>query len=416
MMHQEAAVFCLEEVLECIQLCILLAIVITIHVRLNQRDSFGDKQYDIPKRFILMIYSFYASSTIHAISNIAIFLINHDHEKTSRYFGGSLSSWCHPMVYINISSAALYVLLLINILTERTALAFQDTAHELPKCLDYSIRMSALLIWATLIILDPIVSDQTSTYGHCVHALSQSHLTFLCVELFLILALYTTAISVMFIFKLHSFRKQLFEHRDVARNEGDDFLLELMKKQSIIMFWVSLTTAICFIVTVVVPDEIHSIPIICDFAANGIAIFLSFSFNHKLYSLCGCNRCANFCYLWMIERGNDEMNCIEFNKADGAPPGRQQGVEAEAVSRDAEQQQQHQDTGKATTDGVEGGVALEIAETMGQSDENRSAENEHKAPQNQKSRHNKTVTLTLEIGRRRKDSNESMLESAARSS
>ena len=46
--------------------------------------------------------------------------------------------------------------------------------------------MSALLIWGTLIILDPIITDRASTYGHCVHALSQSHLTFLCVELFML--------------------------------------------------------------------------------------------------------------------------------------------------------------------------------------------------------------------------------------
>ena len=350
------AVFCEEEVLECIQLCILLAIVITIRSKLNGRDSFGDRQYGLPKRFVVMIYAFYAASALHALTNIVIFLIIHELDK--RYLGGAFSSWCHPMVYINISCAVLFVILLINILTERTALAFQGTAYALPKWLNYGIRVSALFIWGTLIILDAIMSDRTSTYGHCVHALSQSHLTFLEVELFLVLALYTIGITVIFILKMHKFRKHLFEHGSRASNEDNDILLDLMKKQSVILFWVSLTTAICFIVTVTVPDEIHYIPIICDFAANGIAIFLSFSFNHKLYVRCGCSLCANFCYLRMVGRGSDEMKCAEFNKSDQAPPGRQDGAENNAVCRDPRQQQQGE--GSATTDGVGGGMALNV--------------------------------------------------------
>ena len=64
-------------------------------------------------------------------------------------------------------------------------------------------------------------------------------------------------------------------------------------------------------------------------------------------------------------------------------------------------------------------MALNITETVVSPDGNGSAEDEHKAPQNQTTRHNKTnVTLTLELGHshRGNNSNDSMLEFAVRGS
>ena len=91
------------------------------------------------------------------------------------------------------------------------------------------------------------------------------------------------------------------------------------------------------------------------------------------------------------------MKCAEFNKSDKAPPGRQDGAEDNAVCRDPRQQQQ--DEGSATTDGVEGGMALNVVGMAGSFAGNGMAEKEQKTHRKKTKGHNPAnVTLTLSVG------------------
>ena len=76
-------------------------------------------------------------------------------------------------------------------------------------------------------------------------------------------------------------------HDSMAKNEpvGDDFLLRIMKKHSVIMFWVAITGVLFPVSFILFHDQsnVEGIPLILDYLVNAIAIFLSFSFNKKWF-------------------------------------------------------------------------------------------------------------------------------------
>ena len=249
-----------------------------------KRKQYGHQSMTVTQE--LTIYAFYGLATLWNLSYILCFSIF----PISRFFGSSadIHSLCHPPVAVLSVSTVLYQIALVNILTDRVQAAFQRTGDDLSKCTNYGIRIGALLVWGSvflylIVVLIPAAFDDEEGFefpedGVC---LNDDDRTRAAGAVLMTLSLFSTlALWLLFMVKLAKFRTVLF--RDAEIN-GDHRIVKMMKKQSIIMFWITVTTLICTILHLFAEEHLGRAPFVLDYMANAVAISMAYSWNETWY-------------------------------------------------------------------------------------------------------------------------------------
>ena len=326
-----------QRVMACVSLLLCLGMLVEIirKIRCGAKIRIKRKQYDHQSMTVtqeLTIYAFYGLATLWNISYILCFSIM----PISQSFGSAAGphSLCYPPVVVLSASTVLYQIALVNILTDRIKTAFQRTGDDLSKCTNDSIRIGALLVWGSfflylIVVLIPAVFEDEEGFefpedGDCLNDDDRSKTAG---AVLMALSLFSTlALWLLLMVKLAKFRTILF--RDDAAINGDHRIVKMMKKQSIIMLWVTVTTLFCTALHLIASDHLGRAPFVLDYMANAVAIFLAYSFNETWYIRCRCNQCV-LCLvkcLWKRPR-RDEVTAIELNlqrAADLAETGRPQ--------------------------------------------------------------------------------------------
>ena len=168
----------------------------------------------------------------------------------------------------------------------------------------------ALHVWPTLMAEEEVeIGMHIFPDGHCIDYSSdatQSVMLFVKVIIGLSI-LGALALWSIFMFKLFRFRKSinLLDSNAVGGNteasDSSDFLFGIIKKQSIIMMWIFITSVVLIVVDIIFFKYVEGISLVIDYTANGIAIFLSFSFNSSWYKWCKCHRCADVLFLCLFD-------------------------------------------------------------------------------------------------------------------
>ena len=312
-----------QRVMACVSLLLCLGMLVEIirKIRCGAKIRIKRKQYDHQSMTVtqeLTIYAFYGLATLWSLSYILCFSIF----PLSRSFGSSadIHSLCQSPVAVLSGSTVLYQIALVNILTDRLQAAFQRTGDDLSKCTNDSIRIGALLVWGSfflylIVVLIPAVFEDEEGFefpedGDCLNDDDRSKTAG---AVLMALSLFSTlALWLLLMVKLAKFRTILF--RDDAAINGDHRIVKMMKKQSIIMLWVTVTTLFCTALHLIASDHLGRAPFVLDYMANAVALFLAYSFNETWYARCRCNQCV-LCLvkcLWNRSR-LDEVATIELN-------------------------------------------------------------------------------------------------------
>ena len=312
-----------QRVMACVSLLLCASMLVEVIRKIRcgaeiriKRKQYGHQSMTVTQE--LTIYAFYGLATLWNLSYILCFSIF----PISRFFGSSadIHSLCHPPVAVLSVSTVLYQIALVNILTDRLQAAFQRTGDDLSKYTNYGIRISALLVWGSvflylIVVLIPAAFDDAEGFefpedGVC---LNDDDRTRAAGAVLMILSLFSTlALWLLFMVKLAKFRTVLF--RDDPAINGDHRIVKMMKKQSIIMLWVTVTTLFCTALHLIANDHLGRAPFVLDYMANAVALFLAYSFNESWYARCRCNQCV-LCLVKCLWDGPrlDEVAAIEFN-------------------------------------------------------------------------------------------------------
>jgi len=283
----------LEHGVACIYFVISVIAVINIHPKVCcvKRDEFGDKIYDLVRSQKIAICCFYWSNILWQLSyalTIGVIPISRQLAVTV-----SPSLLCAPTILFYRTCSALYLFSLTNILTERLSLAFEDTEFALSRRSAYGIRITVVLVWATVSI--PSITHYGFPEPEGTECLKEmkSGQQLAIAGYIVLMALENLLLWVLFMWKMIRFRQKL--KRFGSSNGESDFLLDLMKKHSIIFFWVTAITVVLSVLQFVGASVFGRAPIICDMAVNVVAISLQFAANDRGYRRCGCNFCVNWC-------------------------------------------------------------------------------------------------------------------------
>ena len=274
-----------------------------IHVikrlRCGPVNKYGERKWDVSIVVEASVYAFYTLCILWALSHLFSLsavslsrLLDNDPE------AGRL---CNVAITLRAGFAAVYNILLTNILANRVHTAFESTPFEVSKCTNYGIRIASVVIWCSaylymivIIASAPIPSIEgdeclfSDLPGHVMQKLNILYIPFVLGTLG-----GTFGLWLLFMFKLFKFRKLLAEH---GSTNSDDFLMTIIQKQSFLIFWVVLSTLMVIVLRQTVNDYVGRAPLLVNNAMNAIAIFLSFSFNEDWYTRCGCHQCVRCCY------------------------------------------------------------------------------------------------------------------------
>lgn len=289
-------------------LCVTMLIVIIRKIRCKKKRNRSGKstpEYEVELSTELTIYAFFTFAILWATSRG----LESSIVPLSQYLGSSASSvsLCSFAIVALRTCGVSFEIALVNILTNRLSVAFHQTGSELPKWTNYCIRSSALVIWSTIylyvfvlfaIVRTPLEEHVVvSENKHCLRKAQGALEEHEEISLILLSLASSLGLWLLFMVKLYKFRDSLFSNGSrpsiMSRNgEDHDILLSVMKKQSIIMLWVTVSTFISATIHIVSPVDLHKIVDILDLTGKAIAIFLSFAFNNSWYIRCGCNRCV----------------------------------------------------------------------------------------------------------------------------
>lgn len=288
----------------------VMSVLTTKKLYCTKRDIRDDPDTAIPRSMKLSILLFCFLATIQSLSFSLTFIIPsllcwfdiHPNILT-------LYKFCTTSIWTWRVSVTLYEPAVLNVVILRIDTAFRDTPYEIRKWVVNVIRLSAILIWSIALVLElsfPHSDEDSYGHGHdhefssgcSLDYLHDSPFTYGPFDLFILIILYRGGLYCLFMRKLRAFRKSLREHGSRASDHDHDFMLELMKHLSIIMWWICVL-GISLVILLVCMDyqgSFRTFPLSSHNAMNGIAMFLSFSFNRKWFMWCQCHHCANCCY------------------------------------------------------------------------------------------------------------------------
>jgi len=235
----------------------------------------------------LALYAFYALSILWSAAYILSFAAMPLMEQLGS--GATTPSVCHTIVILLLWSGFSYQILLVTILCYRVRIAFEDTPYELSKRTYYGIQLMAPILWwaAFAFFIAGMFPSEMEVDHDCLCLVNRS----IPVTVFLLNLAGPMGLWLLFVTKLLRLREFL-----QTQDPAGDFILDLVKKQSVIMFWVAFTTVAISVVHIFSHGQIGCFSHFwwgCDFAANSIAIFISF--DQKWYFQCRCNQCADCC-------------------------------------------------------------------------------------------------------------------------
>ena len=135
----------------------------------------------------------------------------------------------------------------------------------------------------------------------------------MAVTSFMILSISGTMVIVgLFLFKVAGVRNAFGDL--ILDQNDDDVYLKVIKKHSVILFWITITSIVLTVLYILFNQYIGIMTPIIDNTATAVAIFLSFSFNSKWYKSCQCDKCADslfnliFCCLHRHRREESNLS------------------------------------------------------------------------------------------------------------
>jgi len=282
-----------EQTVAIIQLIISTWALTVIVRKIRCPKSGAQRQYSVSLSTEWTLYTHFAVSIIWSLSHSTFFTLN------------ELSyAMIIPVCSCNIVGTTSMLLntvsswTLANFLIDRVTISFETTPLQMNRCIEVIIRCSVTILWIGIAVLfllpmTPHICNSEQCFDHIPEELQQSMLPFaislMACKLFITLALY-----LIFVSKLHSFHQQLQVPQsgklELNGNENA-YLMVLIKKQSMIMLWISASTVVLVAVNIALAEPLRRVPMMVDSVVNNIAIFLSLSFNEAWFILFRCDQC-----------------------------------------------------------------------------------------------------------------------------
>ena len=282
--------------------------IIVIKVRCCNHNADDTDQFELHGSTELMIHSYYIISILWHIGQFCW-----EGDLSIAGWADNENMFCRASITATMTLAMLYQISLHNILTNRLYYAFKDTEEELSKRSHRLIRFVIIFVWVgmfcfcILFVWPKLFAKKDTMYffrdGHCIdYSSAVTQLLLPIVSAMIALSIMgTMGIVGIFIWKLTRFRTSIVLNDanplGAAPGTDADFLWVIVKKQSVIMCWIAMTSVVLIAVNIVFLPYVEGIPLLIDYTANGIAIFLSFSFNSSWYKWCQCHRCADWLFV-----------------------------------------------------------------------------------------------------------------------
>jgi len=242
---------------------------------------------------------------------------------------------CNVSLVAYISLNNVYCALLAMLMIDRLHTAFRGTVHELSDFANTAMRGIVVVVWSAATILLVLSFLPYIDSEHCIveqipEALQSQMMP--CLAASLVFNLLTTlALWMLFISKMFKFHRQLqaVGARAVVNSDDDgEFLLNLVRKHSIILFWITVSTVAFTVAFLAAFDFVGATPRMLDNTVNAVAVFLSFSVNEGCYIRCGCHLCAqrvDQCLRALSHRGGNSPTARDSEMEPGrggttAPP------------------------------------------------------------------------------------------------
>ena len=302
-----------------------------------QKKKADGREYSLRRSTELTIYAYYSANILwDAFYFLTIYIV-----PLSRALAPNTdpSSLCKIRYTIPVF-LLLQLFGLVNILTNRVNASFNGTELALSKCTNHAIRSASCIVCSVFLAVVAFkyflhdIAEEGVDSDCSVDEMMSDEEALPAVIAFMLMTLgFTLSLFTLFMVKLVKFSvESKMSGLDTKR---DPFFINLIHKQSVIMFWVTVSTAASATFLGLIPiidqalgssiwEYMYRMPLEADLTINSIAIFLSFSFNQFWYELCRCDKCAQCfvdCFIgsWKRCKGvqrnrpSDVELCVQYN-------------------------------------------------------------------------------------------------------